>query len=44
MLGWMVEDKRIELDVPVWDKAGRKDDSLSVGDFQCIGRSMKSIS
>lgn len=34
MLRWMVEDKRIEPHVPVWDKTGRKDESLSVGDFQ----------
>jgi transposase len=33
MLGWMVNDKGIEPHVPVWDKAGRDDGSLSVSDF-----------
>jgi hypothetical protein len=34
LLGWMVEDKHIEPFVPVWDKAVRKDGSLSIGEFQ----------
>lgn len=33
MLGWLVQDKHIEPHVPVWDKTGRKDGSLTVGDF-----------
>ena len=34
MLGWMVEDKHIAPHVPVWDKTGRKDDSLSSSAFE----------
>lgn len=34
MLGWLVQDKHIEPHVPVLDKTGRKDGSLSIGDFQ----------
>ena len=34
MLGWMVEDKQIAPHVPVWDKTGRKDDSLSSSAFE----------
>jgi len=34
MLGWLVHDKHIEPHVPVWDKTGRTDGSLSVSDFQ----------
>ena len=33
MLGWMVEDKRIEPHVPVWDRTQRKDGTLSSSDF-----------
>jgi transposase len=36
LLGWMVEDKRIEPHVPVWDKTTRKDGSLSIGEFQWV--------
>jgi hypothetical protein len=34
MLGWMVEEKRIEPHVPVWDKTQRKDDTFSSRDFE----------
>ncbi|KSH14855.1 DDE transposase [Pseudomonas aeruginosa] len=34
MLAWMVEDKRIAPHVPVWDKTGRKDGSLTISDFE----------
>ena len=34
MLGWMVDEKSIEPHVPVWDKAERKDGTLSRFDFQ----------
>ena len=34
MLAWLVEDKGIEPHVPVWDKTQRKDDSISISDFQ----------
>lgn len=34
MLGWMVDQKSIEPHVPVWDKAERKDGTLSRSDFQ----------
>jgi transposase len=34
MLNWLVEDKQIEPHVPVWDKTGRADDSLSSSDFR----------
>ena len=34
MLNWLVEDKQIEPHVPVWDKTGRADDTLSSTDFQ----------
>jgi Transposase DDE domain len=33
MLGWMVQDKRIEPHVPVWDKTERKDGTLSSSEF-----------
>jgi transposase len=33
MLAWMVDDKKISPHVPVWDKARRKDGTLSVTDF-----------
>ena len=33
MLSWMVEEKRIEPHVPVWDKTGRKDGTLSSSEF-----------
>src|SRR3546814_17802035 len=33
MLGWMVDEKSIEPHVPVWDKADRKDGTLSRSDF-----------
>lgn len=33
LLGWMVDEKGIEPHVPVWDKTGRKDDTLSSNDF-----------
>ena len=34
LLGWMVESKKIEPHVPVWDKTVRKDGSLSIGEFR----------
>ena len=34
MLGWMVDEKKIEPHVPVWDKTLRSDDTLSSSDFQ----------
>jgi transposase len=34
MLHWMVDEKRIEPHVPVWDKTQRTDDTLSRNDFQ----------
>ena len=34
MLNWMVQDKQIEPHVPVWDKTGRADDTLSSSDFR----------
>jgi transposase len=34
MLGWMVDEKKIEPHVPVWDKTQRTDDTLSSSDFQ----------
>lgn len=34
MLAWMVDEKDIEPHVPVWDKTERKNDSLSISDFQ----------
>ncbi len=34
MLNWLVQDKQIEPHVPVWDKTGRTDDSLSSSDFR----------
>jgi transposase len=34
MLNWLVEDKQIEPHVPVWDKTGRADDTLSSSDFR----------
>ncbi len=33
MLGWLVQDKRIEPHIPVWDKAERQDGTLSRSDF-----------
>ncbi len=33
MLAWMVEEKRIEPHVPVWDKGERSEDRLSRSDF-----------
>ena len=33
MLGWMVQDKGIAPHVPVWDKTGRKDGTLSSNEF-----------
>ena len=34
MLAWMVDEKDIKPNVPVWDKTERKNDSLSINDFQ----------
>lgn len=34
MLNWIVNDKQIEPHVPVWDKAGRDDGTLSRNEFQ----------
>jgi transposase len=34
LLGWMVNEKRIEPHVPVWDRTQRDDDTLSSRDFQ----------
>ena len=34
MLAWMVDEKDIEPHVPVWDKTERKNESLSISDFQ----------
>jgi len=34
MLAWMVEDKRIEPHVPVWDRTQRTDETLSSSEFQ----------
>jgi transposase len=34
MLAWMVEQKKIEPHVPVWDKTERKDDTFPGSDFQ----------
>lgn len=34
MLAWMVEEKDIEPHVPVWDRTGRQDGSLSSQDFE----------
>lgn len=34
MLAWMVNEKDIEPHVPVWDKTERKNESLSISDFQ----------
>jgi transposase len=33
MLAWMIEDKRIDPHVPVWDKTQRSDDTFSSNDF-----------
>jgi transposase len=38
MLSWMVKDKGIEPHVPVWDKTGRKDGTLSSSEFQWIAQ------
>ena len=34
MLGWLVEQKRIEPHVPVWDKSERSDGTLSRAEFK----------
>ncbi|CAI9000432.1 transposase [Pseudomonas sp. IT-P218] len=34
MLAWMVDEKEIEPHVPVWDKTERKNESISISDFQ----------
>jgi hypothetical protein len=34
MLDWMVEEKHIAPHVPVWDKTGRKDDTISAAEFE----------
>ena len=34
ILGWMVEEKRIEPHVPVWDRTQRTDETFSSSDFQ----------
>jgi IS5 family transposase len=34
ILGWMVEEKKIEPHVPVWDKTQRDDETLSSRDFE----------
>jgi len=34
LLGWMVDEKKIEPHVPVWDKSERQDGSLSRRDFR----------
>ena len=34
ILGWMVDQKRIEPHVPVWDKTQRDDETLSSSDFE----------
>lgn len=34
LLAWMVDEKDIEPHVPVWDKTERKNESLSISDFQ----------
>jgi hypothetical protein len=34
ILGWMVDEKKIEPHVPVWDKTQREDGTLSSNDFQ----------
>ena len=34
MLAWMVDEKDIEPHVPVWDKTERKNENLSISDFQ----------
>lgn len=33
MLGWLVDDKRIEPHIPVWDKSERQDGTFSRSDF-----------
>jgi transposase len=33
MLGWLVDDKKIEPHIPVWDKSKRKDGTFSRADF-----------
>ena len=33
MLGWMVQDKGIAPNVPVWDRTERKDGTLSSSEF-----------
>jgi hypothetical protein len=33
MLGWLVDDKKIEPHIPVWDKSKRQDGSFSRSDF-----------
>lgn len=34
ILGWMVDEKKIEPHVPVWDKTQRDDETLSSSDFE----------
>jgi transposase len=34
MLAWLIDKKGIEPHVPVWDKSGRQDGTLSANDFQ----------
>ena len=34
ILGWMVDEKQIELHVSVWDKTQRNDETLSSSDFR----------
>lgn len=34
ILGWLVDEKKIEPHTPVWDKSGRNDGTLSRRDFQ----------
>lgn len=34
MLAWMVDEKKIEPHVPVWDKTQRQDGTLSSSDFR----------
>jgi transposase len=34
MLGWLVDEKRIEPHIPVWDKSGRNDGTFSRSEFK----------
>jgi len=36
MLGWLVDEKKIEPHVPVWDRSERQDGTLSRSDFEWI--------